>query len=157
MDKIALEIVYHLADLQYEYDCESGQRWPTLLSCQKSHILAFRSVCRAFRDACWLAFRNVLAERIFYLNEEDLAVLSEIVCAARSIMEAMVLILITVHPPTIGSTDQDTHFWKPSLHAEWSSHPGAWSSRTSCTFRTSWRTRRMAASARTFAIKPSLR
>lgn len=78
MDQIALEIVHYLADLQYELDYDSGQRWPTMLSCQKHHILVFRSVCRAFRDASWIPFRDLLAERIFYLNEEDLTVLSEI-------------------------------------------------------------------------------
>ena len=79
MEQIALDLVYHLADLQYEFDHNSGQRWPSMLSCQKKHILTFRSVCRAFRDASWIAFREVLAERIFHLNEEHLAVLSEMV------------------------------------------------------------------------------
>ena len=76
MDKLALEIVYHL--IQYEVDRDTGQRWPMMLACQKNHILAFRSVCRAFREASWLPFRDLLAERIFYLNEEDMIVLSEI-------------------------------------------------------------------------------
>lgn len=78
MDRVALEIVYHLGDLQYAFDHETGQRWPMMLSSEKSNILAFRSVCKAFRDASWIPFRDLLAERIFYLNEEDLAVLSDI-------------------------------------------------------------------------------
>lgn len=49
-----------------------------LLSCEKNHILSFRSVCRAFREASWIPFRDLLAERIFYLNEEDLSVLCDI-------------------------------------------------------------------------------
>jgi hypothetical protein len=78
MDKISLEVVHHLADLQYEHDTDTGQRWPVMLGAEKQHILNFRATCKAFRDASWIPFGHILTERIFYLNEDDLAVLGEI-------------------------------------------------------------------------------
>jgi hypothetical protein len=78
MDRISQEIVYHLADLQYESNEETGQRWPVMLAQEKRDILNFRATCRAFRDASWIPFRNLLAERIFYLNESDLTLLGVI-------------------------------------------------------------------------------
>jgi hypothetical protein len=78
MDSISQEIVYHLADFQYDYDGETGQRWPIMLAPEKQDIPNFRATCRAFRDAYWIPFRNLLVERIFYLNEDDLEVLQEI-------------------------------------------------------------------------------
>ncbi|KIW02408.1 hypothetical protein, variant [Verruconis gallopava] len=78
MDVIAHDVVYCLAELQYEQDDNTGQRWPVILPAGKQHVLNFRTVCRSFRDASWIPFREVLAERIFYLNEGELAILDSI-------------------------------------------------------------------------------
>lgn len=126
MERIALEIVYHLAELQYEWDEESGQRWPTLLGCQKSNILAFRSVCRAFREASWIPFRDLLAERIFYLNDEDLSVLSEI--AQHSRLAPLVKTLtfgsqvFTQNGLRILENGLENH----PMHEQFLTGPGAW-------------------------------
>ncbi len=77
MESVAVDIIYHLAEL-YGHDYECGQRWPVLLQSEKDSILSFRLVCRSFRDASWIPFRDLLAERIFSLNEEDLDVLRQI-------------------------------------------------------------------------------
>jgi hypothetical protein len=78
MEKVALEIIHHLADDLYEYEEDYGQRWPVMLESGKRDILSFRSVCRAFRDASWIPFRDLLAERSFYLSTESIATLNEI-------------------------------------------------------------------------------
>lgn len=78
MDTISQEIVYHLAELQYKLDHNTGQRWATILPAQKQNILNFRATCRAFRDASWSQFRDLLTERVFYLNEDELMILDQI-------------------------------------------------------------------------------
>lgn len=76
--RLSLDLWLEITDHLQEFDTGSGERWPTLLPRSKHDILKARSVCRGFRDALWLAYSNVLAERGFYLIESDLNILHKV-------------------------------------------------------------------------------
>lgn len=75
MEDLAVELVYHLSDHMYQFKRDTGQRWPEL---HNHDILKFRAVCRGFRNASWLQFRDILAEKVFHLNVEELQILNQI-------------------------------------------------------------------------------
>lgn len=76
MENLAVELIYHLSDHMHQFKRNTGQRWPEL---HNNHdILNFRAVCRGFRNASWLQFRDILAVKVFHLNVEELKILDEI-------------------------------------------------------------------------------
>jgi hypothetical protein len=75
--QLSLDILLAVTDHLQEFDSDSGERWSSLLPEYKYTILNARAVCRGFRDAFWPAYSKVLAQRRFFLIEQDLDILHE--------------------------------------------------------------------------------